>query len=550
MTGSEDLRWSPSSRSVESYFEAFAPAPAWDTLLAWPPDVFALANLVLDHTESYRFVVAPPRGRRWPPLADWGEQVRSAAVAWKESAGAASGPALPSLVHALWETVTRARDVPLSRVRSGEAWDLATALLTLHAIADEACAGLSTTGAAAARDSFDGRAWRMLQEHGSLSRISPSRLRIVPKTQFSARGITIRSLSRYLALCYESVDVRWRRGEPRPAGRREYNIVLLPLPLSIRASDFRPAKPEAVENMDSDLFGFFEFGPEARFECETAASVLAAARETAGHVDVVVLPEASVVADAVPELERALDDNGASFLIAGVRQPPTEAAFGRNYLHFGIRTASGWRRYEQDKHHRWCLDEPQIRQYHLTRSLRPEKRWWEAIDIRERALHIIDVGDGITAAPLVCEDLARLDEVADLVRRIGPTLVFAVLLDGPQLASRWPARYASVLADDPGSTVLTLTSFGMAVRSRPGGHPRSRVIAHWNNRSDGVHEIELDPRAAGVLVRANVDAAPAWTADGRQHPSVPLLELHGVEQLHARRRGPRHTRRELRVVVA
>jgi hypothetical protein len=45
--------------------------------------------------------------------------------------------------------------------------------------------------------------------------------------------------------------------------------------------------------------------------------------------------------------------------------------------------------------------------------------------------------------------------VAELLRDVGPTLVVTILLDGPQLGSRWTARCASVLADDPGSAVLT-----------------------------------------------------------------------------------------------
>jgi hypothetical protein len=214
-----------------------------------------------------------------------------------------------------------------------------------------------------------------------------------------------------------------------------------------------------------------------------------------------------------------------------VSQPPTPATFGRNYLHFGVRTRTGWSRFEQDKHHRWGLDEAQIRQYHLSRALQPKRLWWEAIDIRERTPHIVDVGAGGTTAPLVCEDLARLDEVADLVRRIGPSLVVALLLDGPQLRSRWPSRYASVIADDPGSAVLTLTSFGMAVRSRPPGKRRSRVVAHWNDRTDGLHEIELARRAAGVLVTTSIESSVLWTADGRFHRDVPRLKLSGVRQL-------------------
>jgi hypothetical protein len=519
-------------RSVSSYFQAFAPAPEWVELVWWPPDVFTLANLVLDHTEGYRFVVAPPPGRRWPPLPDWSGQVRTAAQAWRNGS-TPRGCEPPPLVRRCWATVTRHRDAPLTEIRSGEAWELTTALLTLHAIADEACAEVASCGRRASRPSFEGRAWALLQEQGSLSRLPPTRVRIVPKGHLSARGITIRSLSRYLALCYESVEVRWRSIEPGPlAERRDYNLLLLPWPLSVKAEDFRPAPPMLVENMDLERFGFFEFAPEPSLDCELVSSLLKAAVADAGRVDAVVLPEAAVYAEAIADLEQTLARHGATFLIAGVNQPPARAAFGRNYLHFGIRTRTGWSRHEQDKHHRWALDEAQIRQYHLSRALQPKRLWWEAIDIRKRTLHIVDVGAGVTAAPLVCEDLARLDEVADLVRRIGPSLVVALLLDGPQLRSRWPSRYASVIADDPGSAVLTLTSLGMAVRSRPPGKRRSRVVAHWNDRVDGLHEIELAPRAAGVLVTTSIEGSTLLTADGRCHGDVPRLRMSGVRQLH------------------
>ena len=73
----------------------------------------------------------------------------------------------------------------------------------------------------------------------------------------------------------------------------------------------------------------------------------------------------------------------------------------------------------------------------------------------------------------------------------------AVLLDGPQLTSRWAARYASVLADDPGSAVLTLTSYGMVQRSRPPGHDPSSVVALWKDPERGTREISLEPGAHG-----------------------------------------------------
>jgi hypothetical protein len=515
-------------RTVQSYFDAFAPAPPWDELVEWPPDVFALTNLVLDHTEAYRFVVAPPPGRHWPTLSDWDEQVRDAARRWRRAG------TNPGLVASLWDVLTRQRRTGLAAVRSGEAWELTEALLTLHAIADEACIHIASADKRTDA-SFEARAWALLQEQGSLSRLSPTRVRIVPKAHFSARGITIRSLSRYLALCYESVDVRWRGVEPsRARDRSHYNIVLVPWPLAIDTGDFPPARSTVLRNMDPDLFGFFEFVPASVLDVGLLGSVLGAA----GTVDAVVFPEAALHPEAIPELEETLAEHGATFLIAGVREPPTTSSLGRNYLHFGICTGSGWRHFEQDKHHRWCLDGGQIRQYHLTRSLQPKKLWWEAIDIRERIVHIIDMGSGLTTTPLVCEDLARLDEVADLVRRMGPSLVVAVLLDGPQLASRWPCRYSSVITDDPGSAVLTLTSYGMVARCRPPGKRRSRVVAHWSDAA-GVREIDLAPGASAVQIRTSVETETLWTADGRRHLDVPGLRLSAVRQLRQSRRAAR-----------
>ena len=518
------------ARSVLSYFLAFAPAPEWNDLVDWPPDVFALANLVLDHTEAYRFVVAPRGGTRWPPLPDWNQEVREAGRAWRDAVADGGGP--PPLVRRCWDEVTRDRDVPLARVRSGEAWELTTALLTLHAVADEACSRVGPHGGQPSAPRFERLAWARLQEQGSLARLSPTRVRIVPKAHFASLGITIRSLSRHLALCYESVDVRWRSVAADRIVPATYTIVLVPWPLAVESGDFRSAPPNLIANMDLDRFGFFEFAPAQPLDHDRLDGLLAAAERAEGRIDAVVFPEGAVAHHELPDLERTLDRHGATFLFAGLRHPADPPAFGRNSLHFGVRTEAGWERYEQDKHHRWCLDAAQIRRYHLTRALDPGKLWWEAIDIVERTMHVLDVG-GATITPMICEDLARLDEVADLVRRIGPTLVVALLLDGPQLATRWPCRYASVIADDPGSAVLTLTAYGMAARSRGPGMPPSRVVAHWNTGAEGVREIELGRGAGAVCLSTAVEQTTLWTADGRCHDDVPGLRLTGVRQLRA-----------------
>ena len=107
------------------------------------------------------------------------------------------------------------------------------------------------------------------------------------------------------------------------------------------------------------------------------------------------------------------------------------------------------------------------------------------------------------------------DQVAEVIRAVGPTGVIGVLLDGPQLTSRWAARYASVLADDPGSTVLTLTSFGMVQRSRPGRRDASTVVALWKDPERGFREIPLESGAQAVLLTACTSRATRRTGDGR-----------------------------------
>jgi hypothetical protein len=128
----------------------------------------------------------------------------------------------------------------------------------------------------------------------------------------------------------------------------------------------------------------------------------------------------------------------------------------------------------------------------------------------------MSVGEEITIVSLVCQDLAETDEIADVIRSVGPTVVFTVLLDGPQLASRWAARYASVFADDPGSVVLTLTSFGMAQRSRPPGRDASPIVALLKDADQGLREIPLEPGAQAVLLTASGSRAIRRTADGRR----------------------------------
>jgi hypothetical protein len=149
------------------------------------------------------------------------------------------------------------------------------------------------------------------------------------------------------------------------------------------------------------------------------------------------------------------------------------------------------------------------------------------MDVPRQAVQFVELGDGITLVSLVCQDLAEIDDVADVVRSVGPTVIYTPLLDGPQLSSRWSARYASVLADDPGSAVITLTSYGMVQRSRPHGRDSSPVVGLCKDPGTGLREIPLEPGAQGVLLTACGDRALRRTADGR-HPVDNVTEYFDV----------------------
>jgi hypothetical protein len=251
--------------------------------------------------------------------------------------------------------------------------------------------------------------------------------------------------------------------------------------------------------------------------------LLVAALDEVERVDVVVLPESAVDEDEIDGLEALVGSHGVQGLIAGVRGHSEQPGqFPGNWVHLAVSTGEQWARFRQHKHHRWSLDEDQIHQYNLGGALHPRLRWWEAMEVPRRSVQFVDVGEGGTVVALVCEDLAQIDDVAEVVRSVGPMIVITPLLDGPQLRSRWAARYASVLADDPGSAVLTLTSLGMAQRCRPQGREPSDVIALWKDPGRGPARSLLRPVPRACSCRPTPGARPdaASTAASRSRAAA------------------------------
>jgi hypothetical protein len=520
--------------TLASAWQAVTGTTIGDELLQWPPDLLALTEVILERSEAYRFALSPPAGAHWPPASfpAWPDAVTDAARQWTGWAETSDG-AIPGLLAQEWKALRARAGAPIRDLTDARDWRLCQALLTLHAIADEACAGLGVALSAAGADGvrYRAHARELLARTGSLARIPARLIRVLPKAGTPGSGSSARVLSRYAAVQVPGVEAQWHkipaRGLTTRACARKVNYLLLPWPLRIRESDFRPVAGP-LQRLANDPFGFFEFTPSERLDLDLADRTLAAARDHAGTVDVVILPESAVEHHEIDGLETLLARHEVTVLITGVREHPAQSGgFPRNWVHIGVSVSGQWAHIRQSKHHRWSLDDAQIRQYHLGGALHPHIRWWEAMEVPRRSVQFVELGGGVTLTSLVCEDLAQTDEVASVIRAVGPTIVVTPLLDGPQLSSRWGARYAGVLADDPGSAVLTLTSFGMAQRSRPPGLDPSPVVALWKSPGQDVREIPLDRGAHGILLSATAGPAVRRSFDGRQ-PGRDGTEFSGV----------------------
>jgi hypothetical protein len=128
--------------TVESLWHDLAGSRLDDQLLEWAPDLFAFTDGVLDRSEAYRFVVSPPDGASWPPpeMPDWYVAIADASAGWRAWVDGA-GAELPELVAEEWAVVRERPATTLDELATRRPWRICQALLTLHAIADEACAG-------------------------------------------------------------------------------------------------------------------------------------------------------------------------------------------------------------------------------------------------------------------------------------------------------------------------------------------------------------------------------------------------------------------------
>jgi len=393
---------------------------------------------------------------------------------------------------------------------------------------------------------------------------------VQPKTTTAQTGMTLRSLTHHLALLPPrgEVSTRWilspwsdeaddapSRGEGRPRQAPDdpiLNLMLVPFPYRIHGTAFQAGGTSINDDCVADRAwvrgepNFFDLQQHwlqnqgadvkpsemASFLGNLLTSTGLEAREVHG----IIMPELAL---SLPLLDKLIpllaQETTIEFFITGVlvHEPGHSPRNSVCMIYFSKSRQRPEKPWLQSKHHRWQLERSQIRRYHLGHALSTRTRWWEKIDVSNRYCNFFVFRPGASLAALVCEDLARVDPVQKVLRAVGPNLVVALLLDGPQLVGRWSHRYATVLAEDPGSAVLTLTAAGMVERSVDPGVPLPDKVALWRDaRGAETLELSLPSDAHALLLSIETKYEEHKTLDGRSdNRATAALNLAGVRAI-------------------
>lgn len=377
---------------------------------------------------------------------------------------------------------------------------------------------------------------------------------VLPKARTPATGCTIRSLSHNLAMLPPKGRVRARWAQQAAARERSaYNILLIPFPYNIYTKDVVPANIDA--DGESQSWGRFDLKPvwmSGRFCEKTGSRILdedesipsLGAKEAFWRfvesllldqpqdiVNAIVIPEAALDWKTFSLLQERIISNSAfqsiDLLVAGLIEDgtldetqPKRGNFVATYVRHSTGTHSSSNKWAvQDvraKHHRWSLNKEQLKTYALSNVLAPDRVWWENITLPPREMLFAEFSCGSIVTSLICEDLARIEPCQVALRAVGPNLTLVLLMDSAQIVGRWPSQYAGVLADDPGTSVLTLTSFGLVKRANLSEGYDSRAIALWREPYGcPARQINLPKGYHAQLLSIRKDTIRETTIDGR-----------------------------------
>lgn len=517
----------------------------------WPPDIFAVVATIVDRSGSYT-EFSPDRDELILH-EQYLDRIDAIVKSWVLLS-------VPDAVTLQWDAlVNNFGNVDLSEVKDKP--DLLNILLVLLASADEVSQGLgwerdrlnpdthwSDFAQAVFLNSLeddDGARANLsvVLPHwprSLCSIIAPDRVVVLPKSITADKGCTIRSLSHNLSLlpCHTRLDAEWRlvTREVNERLNDDVRLLLVPFPFDIPDGSFSLAAKRTRLKNDTTHAAFFRLHQQwlnsetgerltgADLAKNLILPLLVEATAAAGGLvpHGVVLPECALDEDTVVELAPLLADAGVEFLIAGVLEfnQVKERWLNKAYTLF---LQSGVGR-PQSKQHRWRIDKKQADSYGIRFDGDDpnNEQWWEDIDVSERLLPFYAFRKDTSLVTLICEDLARMEPAMTAIRAVGPNLVVALLMDGPQLGGRWPGRYAAVLADEPGCAVLSLTcaaTVDLSNKNHKASKPDAdtkRAVARWTQSRDLLSkDLELDDGAVGILLTLESYQKHQTTLDNR-----------------------------------
>jgi len=546
--------------------------PKWEIndWFQWPPNLFALISIILQRTGAYRICLV--ENAHWENIS-WVSNVKKDGEEWiKYTSSILEGGSVPpfeeinfqslNVCYAQLKTEWNDEKIDLNKLRilndqsvtydnmKNKRMDFAEALVSILAIADSGCAGLGIIGSGVPELNDDNSVFRtfanlLLTTTGSVSTILKFHGAVVPKMRTPQSGIVLRSLSHHLTFHQTEVDVVWRTFPLLDNNKQHLNILVVPFPYEIYKTDF-----EALE----DKFhhhGYFKGKIQQEIHVEFLDKLVTQVFRktlTNNEIDLLIFPEMSLSEPQYNYLLNSLASryfdisdtdlkyhndmeycNKLPIVIAGVLNQKGKDGESKllamdNEARIAVFFAGRWYDITQTKHHRWQLDRSQVQQYGLEGYLSADKNWIEYCNILQRRLTILAPNGWLSLTALICEDLARQEPVGEVIRGIGPTLLTALLSDGPQINQRWSARYASVLADDPGTSVLSVTSKGMSKRSRKpdGTLPKPEeplAIGLWKDLIKGWTVLELEQDMDALMFTVSSKFEKEFTIDGRSDNS-------------------------------
>ena len=562
------------------------------TMPQWPTDVFALAGTLVEYSGIYhRLKPAKLSSYDETALARVKQQLQVVKSAPIENIADHAITALDiikagtqmwcefgqlwrtnsdyfPLIAPLWNLLVEneRESVRLTNVPNMDDIAWASAALALLVISDEACEGLGYLDGswierpfrdAANEENIEGAYPGHIQppfQDGSMTLLADeSVVCVMPKSRTATIGCTMRTLSHNLALLpppHKASSFWLRSPQNLEKNTKPLNLLLVPYPYEIDAQDFKGTDSEQSYPPQFDRWGEFDLHQNWLKEGSgrdkidrKITDLLDLAKKQGTLIEGIVLPEYALdwktYACIVEEL-RDKKYESVRFLVSGCSEEYSKNKPGNFVLTTVFYEAAGVERRvaittSRGKHHRWRLNGSQVATYCLDGVLDANTFWWENIPLTDRKINNIVFREGSVFATLICEDLARSEPVHSVLQSIGPNLVFVLLMDGPQLETRWAARNATGLTEDPGSSVLTFTCRALLTRQaqRGYGHKPNYTVALWKDDTQNIQLIECPPENDAAIVTLSAARAKETTLDGRANSNAWAWRMSGYQLISA-----------------